>query len=248
MRNWIFALAVAALGTGASASTVPLQLYNTGVDNSGNTLGDYATDPHYAIVSAPVGSSTVDQVQAGWPVGSAWLGEDGSSRWVRPANPDTNDPAGYYTFQTTFNLPANVNVASVFITGQWSTDNNGIGILINGTNTVPNPNDTNPHGVDPSKPYSNTSPDQYLQYGYDQWTPFKITSNEVHAGINTLDFVVYNWIWPSGGNPTGLRVEMAGYYTLASPPVVPLPSTVFSGGLLLAGLVVGRIRRFSRVS
>jgi hypothetical protein len=50
-------------------------------------------------------------------------------------------PVGAYDYRTTFNL-AGFNPSTASITGQWSTDNEGVEILINGVatgKTIPNP-------------------------------------------------------------------------------------------------------------
>jgi len=188
------------------ASTITT-LFNTGVDATGavlsnNTIGD----PHYSIISAPVGSATETRIitsEGGYPIVPYYIGDNTSSRWIGPDNDaDLNGPIGTYTYRTTFDLTGfDSNTAS--ITGQWSTDDGGLDILINGI----------------SSGYTNSSiPTSFSQ--------FLITTGFVE-GINTLDFLVGND--GSEANPTALRVELTG---TASPVPVPAAVWLFGSGLL----------------
>jgi len=177
-------------------------LYNTGVDGSGNVLADGTSpDPHYALISVPSGSSTTTSVitsTGGFPVGP-WLGDSASSAWIGPSGErgDSVPLGGLYTFRTTFDLTG-FNPGTAQISGNWSTDNSGYQILINGV------------------PASQT----FMPTGFTAYTAFAIASGFV-AGLNTLDFVVLNFDQDTG-NPVGLRVEMTG---TASP--VPLPAAAW---------------------
>ncbi|MCW3053363.1 MAG: alkaline phosphatase, partial [Chthonomonadales bacterium] len=109
---------------GVQAQTIT-DLFNTGVDAGkvkiipGNTT---TVDLHY--------TSAARVLQ--FPNGSWAASAD--SNYIAP---DGNTGDGVYSlaYSTTFTLPLNTNLSSVSIAGQWSTDNSGSNILINGTPT-----------------------------------------------------------------------------------------------------------------
>jgi hypothetical protein len=190
MRFLIFAgvvaLAPAVLVPAAVSHAGPITtLYNTGVDASGTPLADGTIgDPHYSLISVPSGTTDirVRTSVGGYPI-PPYVGDDSLSAWIGPNNDSMLDgPVGQYDYRTTFNL-AGFNPATASITGQWSTDNEGVEILINGVatgNTIPNPG------------------------SFMSFTSFAIGSG-FGPGTNTLDFLVNN-----DGGPTALRVEMTG--------------------------------------
>lgn len=197
-------------GTGAvQADPIPL-LFNTGVDALATPLVDGTIgDPHYALVGVPGGTTDirVRTSVGGYPVGP-WLGDDTLSAWIGPNN-DTQDDGPFgptYDYRTTFDLTG-YNPSTAQITGQWSTDDLGMDILINGVST----------GLTNSAEFAS-------------WTPFSITSG-FQSGINTLDFLINN----SGGGPTGLRVEMTGTATAVPEPgsIVMLVGMGLTGASLL---------------
>ena len=158
-------------------------LFNTGVNSSGTVLADGTVgDPHYTLTSVPSGPTDIriKTSASGFPVGP-WLGDDTASTWIGPNSGASLDgPAGSYTYRTTFDLTG-LDPATASISGQWSTDDSGPSILLNGVLT-------------PNLPAG----------GFSSFFPFSITSG-FSTGVNTLDFAVVN-----GGGPTGLRVEMSG--------------------------------------
>jgi hypothetical protein len=89
---------------------------------------------------------------------------------------------GGYTFTTSFDLTG-YDPAHVSLVGQWSVDNVGEDILVNGNGT----------GI--------ASP------GFTTFTPFTIRSGLV-TGTNRLDFRMTNL--PATPNPAGLRVDLRG--------------------------------------
>jgi len=192
-----FAAALAATTSAGAASITTL--YNTGVDSSGTPLSDGTVgDPHYNLVSVPGGSTTdilVRTSAGGYPI-PPYIGDDTLSAWIGPNNDNNLDgPNGTYIYQTTFNLTG-FNAATAAIVGGWTSDNDGIGILLNGNNT-------------------GTPPTDFAQFSLG-FAPFTISGGFL-PGLNTLDFLVDN-----GGGPTALRVEMSGTADLAA---TPLPST-----------------------
>lgn len=182
-------------------------LYNTGVDASGTVLADGTIgDPHYTLIGTPGGTNVIRIItsDSGFPI-PPYIGDNTSSRWIGPNNnPDLDGPVGDYTYRTTFDLTG-FNAATASISGGWSSDNNGVRVLLNGANTFTPGTDF-----------------EQFRIGF---APFAINSGFV-AGLNTLDFVVYN-----GGGPTALRVEMTG-----KAQVPDGGATLMMLGLAFAGL------------
>ena len=183
-RLTLTAIAVAALVslTTTEAKAVPVgTFYNTGVDGTHTTLGNYAAETHYVMVSTPDGSTPGVRVATSannYPIGP-WLGDDGVSAWIGPSTDSSLDGAvGQYDYRTTFNL-IGFNASTAALNGKWSADNAGINILINGASTG------------------------QMVASFDSFNSFAITSGFIN-GLNTIDFLVRN-----DGGPTGLRVEGA---------------------------------------
>jgi hypothetical protein len=197
-----FAIALVA----GSASAPPIQLFNTGVDGFGAVLPDGTNpDPHY-VLTPPSGTSdtVVHTLGYGFPVTVYTAQLDNSlSRWIGPNTDQLNGPGGIYDYQTTFSLTG-LNPLTAVISGQWSSDNAGVEIWLNGVNTGNLPN---PYGTPGT-------------YSFENWMQFSISTGFV-AGVNTLDFRVMNGNGDADQfGPTALRVEMSG---IAS--AVPEPST-----------------------
>ena len=191
----LIAVSVGLLSVASASQAAVIDIFNTGVDSSGTPLADGTIgDPHYSLTSVPFGSTTDTRVRTstgGYP-SPYWLADNSTSAWIGPNNdPFLNSPGGYYTYETTFNLTS-LNPSTALITGQWSTDNNGIRIVLNGKDTG-NPG---------------TSEIQLIE-GY---VPFTISSGFI-SGLNTLDFVVNNI-----SGPTALRVELSGTATPVPEP------------------------------
>lgn len=160
-------------------------LYNTGQDAFRNTVPDGSTDEHYFLTNSAdkdfPGPESKVSLSTGFPM-DRWVANNGSSKWISPRTDAVNfNEAGLYVYRTQFDLSKFKHKTAV-IRGLWSTDNNGVNILINGNSTG---------YFTPTNAY----------YGM---FPFEITDGFTE-GINTLDFIVYNI-----NAPTGLRVEING--------------------------------------
>ena len=113
-------------------------LFGTGLNASGTQLTPaIATDSHYTITSSPEGfAGSTHTVQPGVFPFPPWVADsaDPSSRWITPGDADDHgdDPAGYYVYQTTFNLTGFVP-STATITGQWASDDTGLFIILNKT-------------------------------------------------------------------------------------------------------------------
>lgn len=198
----------------------PIALYNTGVDSAGNIQANYSPELHYSLVSTPGGTSSV-RVAAdsnGYPV-FVWDGygatSNSLSEWIGP-NSDyyLNGPVGNYDYQISFSL-AGLDPATASITGQWSTDDLGTNILINGHSTG------------------------YTAGFATNWSSFAISNPGYFvAGNNTLDFIVYN-----SGGPTGLRVEMTGTAQPSAVPDGGATATLLGSALLGLAALRRRITR-----
>ncbi|HNQ88878.1 MAG TPA: lamin tail domain-containing protein [Verrucomicrobiota bacterium] len=184
-------------------------LFATGVDGSGGLLSAGSVDPHYTLIASPdAGAPGPDAyvVQPGFPI-PPWAANGPRSQWIGPqADQSTGSAPGDYVYRLVFNLDGLVP-ETASIEGQWSSDNVGPDIRLNGVSTG-QPNDGN-FGV----------------FG----RSFRLTSGFV-AGVNTLDFVVNNA--GTGVNPTGLRVELAGTAEVLSgempPRIVRPPESVLA--------------------
>ena len=200
------------LSLSSAANAVPISIFNTGVDNSGNAWGSGGVpDIHYSLFAqpSPGGLTALTVTDTAFPI-PPWLLNNAGSRWIGPGTPnqppfDGVGPGGSYTYRTTFNLPINAILGSASITGDWAIDDSGTDILINGIST--------------GQTYNS----------YAALTPFSITSGFVF-GTNTLDFVIANANF--GANWTGLRVDhIAGNYQ-----VIPEPTTL---AFACVGLMIG---------
>lgn len=148
-------------------------LFNTGVNNNRIPLADGETDPHYVLsLSADYNFSGPDAKVVNsevFPMG-VWLGNDIASKWIAPRTDagEWNSP-GVYVYTLTFSLYG-FKEETAEIQGFWTTDNNGMDILING------------------KSAGHFTMYNAFQVGY---FPFEIKEGFV-KGFNTISFIVNN--------------------------------------------------------
>jgi hypothetical protein len=199
--------AVAILILAGAAHAGPIQIFNTGVNGSGAPLTDGTVgDPHYTLIVVPGGTTDIRVLTSagGYPVVGNWIGDNSISAWIGPNNDsDADGPDVSYTYRTTFDL-SGFDPLTASLTGQWSADNWGPNILLNGV------------------PTGNTAG------GFNSWSSFTISSGFV-LGVNALDFIVNN-----GGGPTGLRVEVTGNATEVQSGVPEPASLLLLGAGLAA--------------
>jgi len=191
------------------AAAIP-GLFNSGVDDNRVVLPDGANDPHWimslnpdapgVVTNAVVHLSTVFPIVAG-----PWMPNDSVSKWIAPRADTGPSGGGTFHYRITFDL-SGLDPATARITGEWTSDNQGVGILINGAPTGQN-QDGN----------------------FAVWYPFAITNGFV-AGTNVLEFVVFNLL----PGPTALRVRnISGTAALPDAPptiaVQPQSQTVAGG-------------------
>ncbi len=184
-KLFLLALFIFSSAVKAEPVTIP-GLFSTGMDNNYNILADGETDYHYRIIlSADIsfpGPESKVVTSLGFPFDGHWLPDNERSKWIAPRTDAGNfNLPGTYIYRIQFDLSKFKSNTAV-IAGLWSTDNNGLNILINSKSTG---------YFTPIEAY----------YGM---FPFEIKSGFVD-GINTIDFVINNI-----NAPTGLRVEITG--------------------------------------
>ena len=216
------ALSVAAMASSAHAG----QLFNTGVDDSGNPLSDGTIDPHYTV-NGGAGAYVVGGPQ--FPLNGFWLPENDPSSvtpsaWISPSGHASADPTtnGFYDYQTTFTLDPSTNLATTFIFGQWAADGCGTDIVLNGhsTNNGMNPALCNGSGGSTA---------------FNQFTQFEIDPGYFQIGTNTLDFLVENFAQEEN-NPTGIRVEASVVPVVVNVPE-PITLSLFGAGLVGTAMI-----------
>jgi hypothetical protein len=191
--------AVAKLQVLPFVTDVPLPA--TGVDATGTLLENLALDTHYRIVvnpdsdydpANPEQAYAIDEFL--WPiVAGPWLASGPDSRWIGP-RPDVGAAAGGdYSYRLTFNVTGR-DVSQMLLRGEWSSDNAGVDIRVNGVST------------------GQTNSGNFGALG-----PFSVDRGFIN-GTNTVDFVVNN----AGAGPTGLRVQNLSLFSpVGSAPGAP---------------------------
>jgi len=192
----------------------------TGLVNTGAAVHDGPSLPHgsdvpiWTLTSAPPGTNPIKvHTSAGaFPI-PPWVGDNTSSAWIGPDDPDINGPPGDYEYSITFDLTG-FDLDSVIIRGIWATDNGGLGIFLNGIDT----------GNFPSGGFTDTT----------LFTLSVADGETFNPGLNTLAFRMNN----AGDalNPTGFRVEF-----LTATGIIPEPGS-FALLATAAMAFIGRTR------
>ena len=124
--------AIVAVGIGGGhVSASSAQIFNTGVDNNGALLPLGSVDPHYTLVSSAEPDNPGPNAYTA-SLADTWLPDGPNSRWITPLPATKLMGVGDYDYRTTFDLTG-LNPASVQLQGQWTTDNAGQAILLNGS-------------------------------------------------------------------------------------------------------------------
>jgi hypothetical protein len=179
----------------------PGVVFNTGVGPDGTALPDNAVDPHYVLLVNPDGASADALVENStvFPIVTGpWVANEDTSKWIGPRFETSGaaggaGAAGDYTYRITFEI-GGFDPASARLIGEWSTDNEGVDIFVNGT----------------SNGQPNTG--QFPVY-----TPFVLTAGFAH-GANTVDFKLNN----SAVGYTGLKVRNIRLLGIFRPFLHPL--------------------------
>jgi autotransporter-associated beta strand protein len=177
-------------------------LFNTGLANNGTLLAGGASDPHWTLTqSADPNYPGPSDFVISAPLGN-YLTNGPNSQWITPSD-GGNIAGGQFTYHTTFLLDT-VDPSNSIIIGNWTSDNQGLDIQLNGVST----------GI--------------TNFGaVASFTAFTITNGFVQ-GLNTLDCVITNL--PGGGNnPSAIRVEAHGYGKFlppTAPSIVQSPTNV----------------------
>lgn len=167
-----------------SKTSIP-GLYSTGVDDNLNLLAGNETDPHYSLIVSPdkmfPGPDSKVVYPENYPM-NVWIRNNEHSKWISPrSDAGLSNKPGVYVYRISFDL-SKFKTNSAVVSGLWSTDDNGMDILINGKRTF------------------NYTPFAAFYGMY----PFVI-SEGFKEGINTIDFIVHNVV-----SSSGLRVEIYG--------------------------------------
>jgi len=173
MKKGIYIAAAIMLAAFAANAASIEGLYNTGVDDTGALLSVGAADTHWMITYSsqnpqPTLSRNAVIVDVNniytWTPDELKTPED--SKWIWQ-QVDAKPINITLTFQTTFTIGEEFDPDSVYIFGRWSTDNDGLDILVNGVSTQ----------------------QQTDAYAYEKWTDFILDEGFVY-GLNTIDFIV----------------------------------------------------------
>ena len=205
----------------STSIAIPIEgLYNTGVDDNGIPLANSAAsiDTHYTISPNPdLGSDGLTHVEdeTAFPVGSAWLANTATSKWIAPRFDTAGSAGGLFSYNLSFNL-GYVDLTSATISGDWAVDDGTVdapsfGVFLNGVKVA----------------LSNSA-------GYSSFTSFTIpTGSPFVSGENVLSFRFNN-----GGSYTGLMVNNLNGSVTA---LAPEPSSLLLLGF--GTLLVARRKR-----
>jgi hypothetical protein len=209
---------VAAAAQATPVTYVNIPIAQTGVGSAGrdvNYVYAVTSDPTITFGALPdpaPGNGVTNAYiisQSGWPVvGGSWNPTVHGAKWIgivpQYSNGLLSDPSGFYTYQTTFVIPDNVNLSTVLLWGGISSDNCTVAVGINGSM------------VSATAGGSIMVPGTCMSQGHEfeiggsvgalqSASNVYLSTAAFHAGINTIQFTVQNNADDSP-NPTGLVV------------------------------------------
>lgn len=238
------ALAAIAIVGSAEAQTL------TGLNNTGTSNTEGATDPNYVVTSytggaPPSGTAPYPTTIVSLSAPSnqyfpypywAFNAGDTTAAWISPDGRNTTDPDedGTYIYQTTFDITGSLHdVTGLLLSGVWSADNYAEGFDVNGTG----------YQATTGTPIAEPQCACNDLYAFDITIPV----TDLHLGTNTMTFEVTNF-GQDGGNPTGLYVDYdyadTGLVGNPNPSgQVPEPVSIALFGSGVAGAAAFRRRR-----
>ncbi|HMJ91177.1 MAG TPA: Ig-like domain-containing protein, partial [Candidatus Acidoferrum sp.] len=165
------------------------ELFNTGVDDSGNFLSGGQVDAHYKLISSAdpsfPGPDVLVMNNGVYPLAGDYFTNGLFSSWISPrTNSAAGNSNGVFVYQTSFIIDS-ADPAHAQIDGNWASDNEALDIRLNGVSL----------GIS-----------NMVSAAFRNFYPFVVTNGFVQ-GLNSIEFVISNG--PASG-PTGLRVEMRG--------------------------------------
>jgi len=173
-------------------------IYNTGVDNNGDALGDEVEDPHWTLTTSADpsydGPETYTVDSDDWPLPDVWMANTSDSMWICPRQDATQIEDGAYVYELEFDLTG-YDPDTAEIDGKFASDDSVSNVKLNGV----------------SKNITGS--------GFGDWDDCDITSS-FQSGTNTLEFFVTNG--GSSANPGGFRAELT---VTANPMPGPSPAT-----------------------
>ncbi len=228
------------------------------INNTGAPGGAFGTDPNWTYYSTttdpsinpgvlPSGTSwspayLVDT--SAWPLGTGpwmqntghgsgrgnWIGPTPQAMWFGGKWYLTAPASTYFVYQTSFYIPDNVDLSRVVITGVLASDNCNTTVGMNGTGLGGTIMST-PGCVQNGNSYSKGHVFEIggMNADFGSAVGYLAYYGDFHAGLNTIQFTVYNDATTLSPNPTGLVVwDLVGHA-----PEVPEPVTA---GLMIAGI------------
>lgn len=204
-RSFI-SLAILLCATVARADVV--KNISTGWDNGAGAVIDASQpDPDYTI--SP-GDLTATVLPEAFPI-PPWFANSDTSKWIGFDVESSNAEPIVYDFETTVSMDG-FDPETATVSGQWSTDNVGQDILVNGVSTGIS-NDGN----------------------FGALHDFSVPTGFFQAGDNDIVFRFENA--PPGANPAGLRVEAA-----VEAAVIPEPASILILVMGFGGIAASRRR------